>query len=268
MGTRRDRSRELRELATVMFRLVREHEMATSYRVKTGGALGRIIKLSPEWQALHGSRQNAEARVAKEPSFFTVVDAATELKVPICAFVPTMEHQPLTEPQRNVLTLFARWAIASFARRHEERAAYTSDFEDFEAFTTIRKQAQAIAASQVGTDSQFEPDEANVLASIPGIRDERLQVITVRGDSMAGRIHHGDQVLIDIQRRTPRNGEMVAVDRDHLGRTIGYWRREGKRCYLDKENEPAIDLGIPGDFTILGTITGIVWAPMHGPRSR
>ncbi|HVR38220.1 MAG TPA: S24 family peptidase [Thermoanaerobaculia bacterium] len=269
MGTRRDRSSELRELANALFRLVREHEIATNYRVKAGGALGRILQHSPEWRALRGSQKKTKPRAAKEPSYFTIVDAADELKVPICAFVPTIEHQPLTEPQRKVLTLFARWTLANFARRNEERTAYTSDFEDFEAFTTIRKQAQAIAASQVGTDSQFEPGEASVLASIPGIRDERLQVITVRGDSMAGRIHHGDRVLIDIERRTPRNGEMVAVDRDHLGRTIGYWRRDGKRCYLDKENEPAIDLGMPGDFTILGTITGIVWAPFHGrPRSR
>ncbi len=80
---------------------------------------------------------------------------------------------------------------------------------------------------------------------------------------MAGRLHDGDRVLIDIQLRTPRNGEVVAVDRGHLGRTIGYWRREGRRWYLDKENDAIIDLGSPDDFTVLGTITKIVDAPLR-----
>ncbi len=266
MATRRDRGKELLELARAFFRLMREHEIASTTRLKVSGPLSHLLNLLPEWRELRGGKRTGK-RVAKEPSFFTVADAARDLNVPICAFLPTIEHQPLTAPQREILTLFSRWSLANFARRDDERVAYTSDFEDFEAYVTIRKQVHTLAASQVGTDSQFEPDDADVIASIQGIRGERFQVIRVRGNSMADRLHDGDRVLIDMHLRTPLNGEMIAVDRGHLGRIIGYWRREGKRCYLDKHNEATIDLGAPDDFRIFGTITRIVDAPI-GPRQR
>lgn len=264
MAKRRDRSDEIREIGRALLRLMREHEVAHHTRLKIGSPISRILAHVPEWRAL---RPQDDARKAKDPSFFALLDAANELKVPLCALVPTVEHQPLTDAQRKLLTLAARWTLANFARRDDERAAYTSDFEDFEAYVTFEKVEYASAASRVGTDEQLSAELVDVLASIPGIRGERLQVTTVRGDSMAEKLHHGDRVLVDVQRRTPRTGEMVVVDRGHLGRTIGYWRREGKACFLDKENEPAIALGSPGEFTILGTITGIVWSPI-GARPR
>lgn len=265
---KRDRSEELRELGRVLMRLKHEHEVANHTRLKVDSSLTRILNNAPEWRALRRRDEDSDDdRRAKNPSFFTLLQAAQELKVPICAFAPTLEHQPLTDAQRKLLTLAARWMLANFAARDDERAAYTSDFEDFDAYVTFEKMEYASAASRVGTDEQLSTELVDVLASIPGIRGERLQVTTIRGDSMADRLHHGDRVLVDVQRRTPRNGEMIVVDRGHLGRTIGYWRSEGKRCLLDKENEATIDLGSPSDFTILGTITGIVWSPV-GPRSR
>jgi phage repressor protein C with HTH and peptisase S24 domain len=267
MAIRRDRTKELLELARAIFRLMREHEIANTTRLKVAGPLSHILNLLPEWRALRRGKEKVGKRVAKEPSFFTIAEVARDLNVPICAFVPEIEHQPLTNPQREVLTLFSRWSLANFARRADERVAYISDFEDFEAYVTVRKQAHTLAASQVGTDAQFEPEDADVLASIQGIHGERLQVIRVRGNSMADRLHDGDRVLIDMHLRTPHNGEMVAVDRGPLGRTIGYWRREGKRCYLDKHNDTTIDLGAPDDFRIFGTITRIVDALIR-PRQR
>jgi SOS-response transcriptional repressor LexA len=249
-----------------LLRLMREFEITTTSRLKVTPALNHILNHVPEYRARVRGKKSDMA-LSKEPSFFTLLDAVKDMNVPICALVPSMEHQPLTEPQRKVLTLYARWSLANFASRSDERAANTSDFEDFEAYVTIRKQSEVLAASPVGTDSQFEPEDADVLESIRGISGERLQVVRVRGNSMADRLHDGDRVLIDVHLRTPSNGEAVAVDRGHLGRTIGYWRREGKRCYLDKENAATIDLGSPDDFIILGTITRIVDAPFL-PRGR
>jgi len=265
---RRDRSEEIRELARVLYRLMREHEVADHTRLKVSPSLSRILKHSPEWRALRRRDDDEEAaRIAKEPSFFTLVDAAKELEVPICAFAPTIGHEPVTDAQRKLLTLAARWTLANFARGAEERGAYKSDFEDFEEYVIFEKLEYESAAGRGGADDQLPPETVEVDASITGIRDERLQVTTVRGDSMAERLRHGDRVLVDVYRRTPRSGDVVVVDRRHLGRTIGYWRREGKRSFLDKENEPTIDLGAPGDYTILGTVTGIVWSPI-GRRSR
>ncbi|HYU25138.1 MAG TPA: S24/S26 family peptidase [Thermoanaerobaculia bacterium] len=80
---------------------------------------------------------------------------------------------------------------------------------------------------------------------------------------MTDRLNPGDRVLIDVSRRTPREGEVVVVDRGHLGRTIGYWCRKGGRCYLEKHNGATIDLGPPNEWQVLGTITRIVDAPLH-----
>ena len=267
MARRRDRSRELRELASVIYRLMREREIATHGRLKVSSSLSRILRHAPEWRELRRHEESDEdVRLAKDPSFFTLVDAANELNVPICAFAPTIDHQPLTGPQRRFMTLVARWMLANFAAHSDERAAYRSDFEDFQPYVTFEKLEYASAAGKVGVDEQLAPEAVDVLESIPGIHREQMQVTTVRGESMAGRLNHGDRILVDTHRRTPRNGEMIVVDRGHLGRTIGYWRREGKRCFLDKENEAAIELGPPGEFTILGTVEGIVWRNERRPR--
>jgi hypothetical protein len=266
MARRRNRSNELRELASALFRLMREHEIATGSWLNVTSSLSRILRHSPEWRELARRDEEGDVRIAKDPSFFTILDAANDLEVPICALVPTIEHQPLTGPQRKFMTLAARWLLANFASRSDERAAWTSDFEDFEPYVTFEKLEYESAAGKVGRDEQLAPETVDVLASIPGIRREQMQVTTVRGDSMADRLRQGDRVLVDTYRRTPRKGEMVVVDRGHLGRTIGYWRHEGKHCFLDKENEPTVELGAPAEFTILGTIEGIVWRNERRPR--
>jgi phage repressor protein C with HTH and peptisase S24 domain len=266
MGTRRDRSGEVRELARSLYRLKGEREIETHKRLKASPSLSRILRHLPEWRGQRRDSGRKTARVAKEPSFFTVLDAANELEVPICALVPTTEHQPLTNAQRRLLTLAARWILANFAPRADERDAYTSDFDDFQEYVKFEKLEYDSAASPVGTDEQLPPEMIEVDGSISGIRGERMQITTVRGDSMAERLRHGDRVLVDTQRRTPLNGEMVVVDRGHLGRTIGYWRSERKRSFLDKENATPIDLGTPRDYRILGTITGIVWSPIGRRR--
>jgi phage repressor protein C with HTH and peptisase S24 domain len=239
---------------------MREHEIATHDRLKVSSSLSRILSHAPEWRRLRQRGEKGQgSRVAKEPSFFTIVNAANELKVPICTLVPTIEHQPLTPLQRKFLTLAGRWMLGNFAEHDEERGAYRSDFDDFEAYATVEKLTVESAASKTGADDQLPPETVDVLASIPGIRKEQMQVTTVRGESMAERLRPGDRIVVDTYRRMPRTGDMIVVDLGHLGRAIGYWRREGKRCFLDKENEPTIDLGSPGEVTILGTVEGIVW---------
>jgi len=261
MAARSDHSDELRALAAVLLRLIREREISTTQRLKITSSVNRILNHLPDYRGL--AARNEDVRKAKEPGFFTMVNLADELQVPLCTFVPTPEHQTITGPQREVLTLFSRWALSNFAKRGDERAAYTSDVEDFEAYVTVKKQSYASAASQEGSDEQLEPEDVEVLASIRGISEDRYQVITVRGDSMMDRLHPGDRVLIDVSRRKPLEGEVVVVDRGHLGRTIGYWHQSGRRCFLEKHNGATIDLGPPEEWQILGTITRIVDAPLH-----
>jgi len=50
--------------------------------------------------------------------------------------------------------------LANFASSTDERAAYTSDFEDFEAYVTIRKQSDILAAGPASAGSPFEREDA------------------------------------------------------------------------------------------------------------
>ena len=70
MATRRDRSKELRELARTIRRLMLEHEMANATRVKVSSALSRILKHDEGWRALRlrSSEGKREERLAKEPA--------------------------------------------------------------------------------------------------------------------------------------------------------------------------------------------------------
>lgn len=282
-GTRRDRSDQLRELATVFFRLMREFEMATTKRLKVSGPLSRLLDHSPEYRAFRGRSQKSDKRVAKEPGFFTLVDAVNEMNVPICALVPSMEHQALTEPQRKVLTLYARWSLANFASSTDERAAYTSDFEDFEAYVTIRKQSDALAASPVDIDSQFEPEDADVLKSIRGISSERLQVTTVRGNSMADRLHDGDRVLIDVHRRTRATGRpslsiaVTSAGRSAIGAAKGSavisTRRTRTRSTsapptISSSSAPSPGLSMLRSFLASGRVVEGSWMPAWRRTSR
>jgi phage repressor protein C with HTH and peptisase S24 domain len=266
MASRRNRGAELAELAATIYRLLRQFEIANpSKRLKIHSSLGRILQHCEEYRRLRGRGVSGTGRRAADPSYFTVSDAAEMLNVPLCAFAPTLEHQPITDPQRDVMTMHARWILANFGPRAEERAMYASDFDDPEPYVTVRKHAETLAAGRAGTDTQLESETVDVLKSIPRIGEARLQVITVRGNSMFERLRDGDRVLIDTAARKPLSGEIVAVDREHLGRTIGYWRREGKNCFLDKHNEQenTIVLGPNDEWMILGTITRIVDSPLH-----
>jgi hypothetical protein len=79
MGTRRDRSVELRALATELFHLMRERELATTERLKITAPLSRILGHSPEYRALQRSGKTKRARLSKDPSFFTIVDDAATI---------------------------------------------------------------------------------------------------------------------------------------------------------------------------------------------
>lgn len=119
-----------------------------------------------------------------------------------------------------------------------------------------------------GAEAEFQLVFTHVLHSIREVREGRLQVVRVIGDSMADKIEDGYKILIDTRRTTPVNGEMVAVYLKSEGGVIGYWRREQRRFYLDKYNpeHKPIALGHPDEWTLWGTAITIVEAPIERRR--
>jgi transcriptional regulator with XRE-family HTH domain len=92
---------------------------------------------------------------------------------------------------------------------------------------------------------------------------DRLQkIIRVKGDSMLPRYMDGDLLRVDTTRRTPRDGEPVAVyitDPANEGGIIGTLRHDGDRVSLSKRNPlfTAVDLPERG-WVLIGVVAEIV----------
>lgn len=100
-----------------------------------------------------------------------------------------------------------------------------------------------------------------------GIFDETHRVVKVRGDSMAPELEHGWKVLVDVKKRQPVNGDLVAIyvqDAEDEGGVIGYWEKNGKAIRLLKENESFLPVSLAGrKLMILGTVQKVVDAPLR-----
>jgi len=76
-------------------------------------------------------------------------------------------------------------------------------------------------------------------------------------------MRHGDTIVIDTSRTTPKHHEPVAVYVENEGGVLGYWRAEAGAYYLDKPNRdfPAYKLGHASEWRVLGVVT-LVQSPV------
>lgn len=121
--------------------------------------------------------------------------------------------------------------------------------------TRLTNQGQ-LAAGGVPVESEFEIVDASIVGDL---KSSSLVAATVNGRSMSDRMRHGDTIVIDTSRTTPRQHEPVAVYVDDEGGILGYWRAEAGAYYLDKHNPdfPPYKLGHSADWRVLGVITHI-----------
>jgi transcriptional regulator with XRE-family HTH domain len=113
------------------------------------------------------------------------------------------------------------------------------------------------------------PDDAiipttQLLNSLREVRDTRVKVVKILGDSMHPVLRNGWKVLLDPARNLFKPGQIVMVYIKDEGTSIGLLSREGERFILVKRNPEysAIELR-PGEWYPIGTITTIVEAPVE-----
>jgi hypothetical protein len=120
------------------------------------------------------------------------------------------------------------------------------------------------AAGNAGAEQDAPLGTAQILHSVREVWDARLQVIRVIGDSMAPELRHGWKVLVDTELTRPAPDALVAVYIKDEGGILGRWTVEDGRLSLRKTNPEfaPIELGAQGEWTLWGTVTKVVEAPV------
>jgi len=242
-------------------------ETANPYKTfKVDSKVSRILALVPEYDSGRVRKPTTSRGPAQKPTIFTARELADRLGVPLCALFDSKDHVAFGDAQIEQIRRDLRKLILIFSR---SAASLASDFDKVVPFETVEKPAYDFAAGRSGIEGDFAAEPHGVFRDIREISSERLGVITVDGDSMSPLLLPGDRVLIDTSLTRPRNGDVVAVFSASHGRVIGYWQVSEKQCFLRKENRDhlRIALGDPQEWSVLGTITSFVDAPLR-PEDR
>lgn len=120
-------------------------------------------------------------------------------------------------------------------------------------------------AGRAGAEPDMALDSAQILHSIREVWDTRYLVVRIIGDSMDPELQNGWKVLVDTERTNPSEGALVAVYIKDEGGILGRWHVEDGRPVLRKTNPEysKIRLGQPEEWTVWGTVTTIVEAPVE-----
>jgi len=227
----------------------------------------RILENDRDYHPPRKRTRRKDREPTLNPGIFTVKTIADALETTIGELL----REPGYELTKSDLRSF-RW-IADFLRMRfslEEVDALpdTGSFiqKDFSLPRLLRTSRLAntgqVAAGGVPVDSEFEVVDATIIGDL---KSPSLVAATVNGRSMNDRMHHGDTIVIDTGRTTPRQHEPVAVYVTDEGGILGYWRAEAGAYYLDKHNSdfPSYKLGHSAEWRVLGVITHI-----QSPASR
>jgi SOS-response transcriptional repressor LexA len=257
MATRRDRSDEIKALASRIHDRMLEYEQAApGATVALPSTISRILEHAADREPSRPRKEARKRGASVAPSIFTVHDAARRLRVPICAFFDEPNHVVLTEAQRKIILQLLLQVVDTIVDEHGRAhgGATISNAVPFDARRVAELPLRPRARSNVA------PQPANILPSLTGAA---LFSARVEGRAMEPVLYDGDGVLIDTSKTTPRDGDVVVVDHNVHGAVIGAWRRIGKNFFLDQANDVRFTLGEQRGWRIVGTITRIVDAPLR-----
>lgn len=273
----------------------RVHERWLAYRRRNEGAsipvsdtLSRLFDHVPEYVPHRERSPERQDRSAKSPGVFKLQQVAEALETTVGDLLgePGYEapRELLTVAQRrtlreatNILREFFDLDDESLDRaddpQHAGFAVPPASFieRDHDYPRPLHAWVVPELAAAAGT-SGVEPEvtlaSAQILHSVREVWDSRMQVIRVIGDSMAPELCHGWKVLVDTDLTHPADDALVAVYLRDEGGVLGRWSIEKGAPSLRKTNpdyEP-IALGAPEEWTLWGTVTRIVEAPVELKR--
>jgi hypothetical protein len=250
---------------------------------KIDDTVSRIVENDPDYKPARGRTEDKQRGPVKNPGVFTVKEIADRLHTTV-GFLLSERGYDLTIDDRRRMREFVIYLTERFHLRDIELARGRDDEDEYVfeipegSFREIDHDyprplhafavPEAEATASAGGAEPLELMMTHVLHSIREVREGLLQVIRVRGESMAGYLKPGYKILIDTRLRKPRNGDVVAVYIRNEGGVIGYWRVERDQYFLDKHNteHAPIALGHASDWVLWGTATKIVEAPIERRR--
>jgi hypothetical protein len=240
--------------------------------VPIGDTLSRILEHAPGYQSPRKRAPFRQRQPLRNPGIFTVQEIAATLETT----VGDLLGEPGYVSVRDFLSPAER-------RKLRDALALLSDLFDLEDESLAASRNEdadapfAIAAADfIARDHDYpEPlhawmvgDGGDGLQSLREVRDARLRVVRVLGDSMEPELPAGTKVVIDTTKTTPSNGALVAVYLRDTGALLGRWVMRDKTPLLEKLNSkaPAIELPSPDDYFLWGTVTMVVEAESRHPR--
>jgi peptidase S24-like protein len=295
IGNRRGTVRDIRALARRVFERFRAFPRQHGGQgVPINDTLSRILEHEPEHQPLRPRKEDKQRPPLKNPGIFTVQeDVADVLKTTVGDllgepafiaardFLSTTDRRKLRQAWLILHELFdlddeALDADDESSGAHPDPYRFIVPPEEF--ITRDHDYPRTlhawvvpdvpVAAGESGAEVEIELTTTRVLHSIREVWDARLQVLRVIGESMSPELQNGWKVLVDTQLTKPTEGALVAVYLKDEGGVLGRWRRDGSELLLEKSNPmfPAIHLGTPEEWTLWGTVTRIVEAPVAASR--
>jgi hypothetical protein len=250
---------------------------------KRDDSVSRILENDPDYVPHRPRRPDKKREPIRNPGIFTIQDIATKLHTTVGSLLGEAGFDITLDDRRTIRDL-----VLYLTRRfqlNDPRLSLGKDTEEYKFDVPEDRfrprdydyprplHAWAVPTAPAmggagGAEADFQLMATHVLHSIREVREGRLQVIRVIGDSMADRIEDGYKILVDTRLIRPSNGHMVAVYVKSEGGLLGYWRYERGRYWLDKHNTAykPVALGHPDEWILWGTATTIVEAPIEHRR--
>ena len=278
----------VRDIATLAKRV---HERWLAWRRRHVGmsipvddTLSRLFEHVPEYRPIRERSPDRKERAAKIPGVFKLQQVADMLDTT----VGDLLGEPGYESPRDLVTTAQRRTLreAMFILRDlfdlddesldviEEPQKYrfpvsASDFieRDHDYPRTLHAwivPELSASAGKSGSEPELTLASAQILHSVREVWDSRLQVVRVIGESMAPELRHGWKVLVDTELTRPTPDALVAIYLKDEGGILGRWYLEDGRPMLRKTNSDfaPIALGPPNEWTLWGTVTKVVEAPV------
>lgn len=138
---------------------------------------------------------------------------------------------------------------------------YPLEFHAFE----VEDLDVAAGVTGIETDMPTHLLSSKQLREIREIRDPKLRVVRVRGDSMSPEFEEGWKLAVDVTQQNPSllpEGEPVVVYRQGAGIILGWWRPQaGGRVLLEKENKRYGPIELQEGDRLVGPVAFVAWKP-------
>jgi hypothetical protein len=277
-----------RDIATLAKRV---HDQWLAWRRRHAGmsipvddTLSRLFENVPEYRPLRERSPDRKERAAKIPGVFKLQQIADMLDTT----VGDLLGEPGYESPRDLVTTAQRRTLRE--AMHILRDLFDLDDESLETIEEPQQYRFSVSANDfIERDHDYprtlhawvvpelpasagnggaEPDltltSAQILHSVREVWDSRLQVVRVIGESMSPELRHGWKVLVDTELTRPAPEALVAVYMKDEGGILGRWHLDDGRASLRKTNPEfaTIILGPPNEWTLWGTVTKVVEAPV------